>query len=420
MPGWRVIKALPMSTPDEIRAKYGLISPFLERNFRRLWLAAEAAAIGRGGITLVASATGHSEAMISAGLRELRGLEPVTRRKPAAKPGRKLIEEKDPLIEADLKKLLEDETAGSPMDGKKWQRSSLRKLSKMLKELGHQVERCTVARLLKKLGYSMRANKKRRSGSQSPERDEQFRYIASQRAAYISLGLPVISVDTKKKELIGNFRNNGRAWCREPYEVNEHDFTSTAECRAIPFGIYDVGRNEGFVVVGISNDTPEFAVNAIGRWWREVGKSEYPESSEILILADCGGTNGYRCRSWKLNVQERLCDGLGRTVTVCHYPPGCSKWNPVEHRLFSQVSINWAGKPLRTLEVMLGYMRGTTTATGLSVQAHLDEEFYRKGQKVGWAEADQLRLEHHDICPDWNYTLRPRKESSDRAPSLES
>jgi hypothetical protein len=404
-----LMKARPMSTPEEIQAKYSLISLFLKGQLRRLWLAAEAAVIGRGGITLVSSATGLSKATISAGLRELRGRKPVTPRGAAAKRGPKFIEDKNPLVEADLKLLLEDETAGNPMNGKKWQRSSVRKLSARLKELGHHVERCTVARLLKKLGYSMRANKKRRSGPQSPERDEQFRYIASQKATFTSLGLPVISVDTKKKELIGNFRNNGKNWSKEPCEVNEHDFTSTAEYRAIPFGIYDILRNEGFVIVGISNDTPEFAVNAIERWWRDVGRPAYPEAKELLILADCGGTNGNRCRAWKLNVQEKLCDGFGLKVTVCHYPPGCSKWNPVERRLFSEISKNWAGIPLRTLTIMIGYIRGTTTTMGLKVEAHLDEGFYKKHQKVSLEEVGRLSMETHKVCSDWNYTMLSRK-----------
>jgi Rhodopirellula transposase DDE domain len=204
-------------------------------------------------------------------------------------------------------------------------------------------------------------------------------------------------------------RNSGKAWCKEPCEVNEHDFTSTAEYRAVPFGIYDILRNEGFVVVGISNDTPEFAVNAIARWWQEAGRSAYPGAKELLILADCGGTNGNRCRAWKWHLQEKLCDRFGITVTVCHYPPGCSKWNPIEHRLWSQISMNWAGRPLRTLGIMLGYIRGTTTTTGLTVEAVLDEGMYSKGQKVSWKDVDALNLTPHDVCPEWNYTIRPSR-----------
>src|SRR5262249_40127807 len=220
---------------------------------------------------------------------------------------------------------------------------------------------------------------------------------------FAAAGLTVSSVDTKKKELIGNFRNHGRAWCREPDEVNEHDFTSTAECRAVPFGIYDLGRNRGHVRVGISNDTPEFAVTAIAAWWRAEGRAAYPGASELLVLADCEGANGHRHRAWKVHLQETLCDGLGLTGTVFHYPPGCSKWNPVEHRLFSQISTNWEGKPLRSLDLMLGYIRGTTTRTGLAVTAELDEATYRKRQKVTAEEVRRLRVKHHVTCPDWNY-----------------
>jgi hypothetical protein len=402
-----------MSTLEEIRGRYLLLAPHLGRHQRSLWAASEAAAIDRGGIKLVATATDLSPGAISRALRELRGLAPAKPQRVSRKRGKKLVEEKDPLVLEALEKLIADETAGSPMSEKKWQRTSLRKLSVRLAQLGHQVHWCTVSRLLKKMGYTLRANKKRRSGSQCAGRDEQFRYIASQRESFKSRGLPVISVDTKKKELIGNFRNDGKVWCREPEEVNEHDFTSTAEYRAVPFGVYDVRRNEGLVVVGISNDTPEFAVSAIARWWEQMGRAAYPVADELLILADCGGTNGHRHRAWKLNVQEKLSDGFGLAVTVCHYPPGCSKWNPIEHRLFSQISVNWAGRPLRTLAVMLGYIRGTTTVSGLKVQADLDEGFYKKGQKVDRHEMDRLRMEAHTACPDWNYTIRPRRESLD-------
>jgi hypothetical protein len=383
----------------------------LSQEQRRLYAAVESNRLGRGGVSRVAEITGVSGPTVARGRRQLAGLlrgEPQAgERKPI--PGRPRTEAKFPAIMAALEEMLSDETAGSPVSDKRWQRSSVRKLSRRLKELGHQACPSTVARLLSDMGYSLRANKKRRSGSQCPGRDEQFRYIASQRESFGDLGLPIISVDTKKKELIGNFRKNGRVWCREPTEVNEHDFTSTAEYRAVPFGIYDTLRNQGFVVVGLSNDTPEFAVNAIGRWWREAGCPAYPAAGEMLILADCGGTNGNRCRAWKLNLQEKLCDGLGLGVTVCHYPPGCSKWNPIEHRLWSQISMNWAGRPLRTLGIMLGYIRGTTTRTGLTVEAVLDEEMYAKGQKVSWKDVDALNLTPHDVCPEWNYTIRPSR-----------
>jgi hypothetical protein len=309
-----------------------------------------------------------------------------------------------------LEQILEEETAGDPMSDEKWVRNSVEQLSERLRAHGISITGMTVWRLLKKMKYSMKYNKRRRKGSgrDSPCRDEQFRYIATKRQEFRSAGLPIISVDTKKKELIGNFRNHGQSWCKEAPEVDEYDFPSAAECRAVPFGVYDLLRNAGFVVVGVSNNTPEFAVNASARWWNEIGRLAYPAAAEILILADGGGANGCRSKAWKLNLQEKLCDRFGMTVTVCHYPAGCSKWNPIERRLFSQISINWAGKPLRTLRIMLNYIRGTTTATGLTVQAYLDENTYRKGHQVSREELDRLNLKPHDTCPEWNYTLRPR------------
>lgn len=318
------------------------------------------------------------------------------------------IEDREPGITLALERLVSSEIAGDPMGGASWIRSSLRNLAKALEKQGFRVDPCTVRKLLKGMGFTLKRNKKRRGGSQHPNRDEQFKYIADQRAEFAKARLPTISVDTKKKELIGQFRNQGQSWCRQPEEVNEHDFTSTAECRAIPFGIYDIGRNRGHVRVGISNDTPEFALTSIADWWRSEGRKAYPDATELLILADCGGTNGHRHRGWKLNLQEKLCDALSLTVTVCHYPPGCSKWNPVEHRLFCQISRNWAGKPLRSLEIMLRYIRGTATRTGLGVTAQLDEGTYRKQQMLLTKDLSRIRVRHHDTCPDWNYTLSPR------------
>lgn len=399
-----------MTADGEIRVKYQLLQSHLTGRLQRLWAAAEAAALGRGGRKLVSAATGISLARITAGMRELRG-EPARPRAPSArKRGGQFWEDRDPTLVSDLERLLADEIAGDPMSEERWVRSSTRKLRDRLRALGHPVGHSTVHRLLRKMRFSLRANQRRRGGAHSPGRDEQFRYIASRKESFTQGGLPVISVDTKHKELIGNFRNAGKAWCREAIQVNEHDFTSTAECRAIPFGIYDVLRNAGHVTVGISNDTPEFAVSALARWWEQEGRARYAGAAELLILADCGGTNGCRCKAWRLNLQEKLCDALGLTVTVCHYPPGCSKWNPIEHRLFSQISANWAGRPLKSLGLMLGYIRGTSTATGLTVRAHLDESTYRKGQKVSREEMDRLNLKRHDVCPDWNYTLSPRRQ----------
>jgi len=324
--------------------------------------------------------------------------------------GRKPVEVKDPGIRAALEGLIENDVAGDPMSDAKWVRASLTRLSKQLAEKGHRASPGTVGRLLKLMDYSMKGNKRRQVHSKDPDRDEQFRYIASQRAKFIAAGLPVISVDTKKKELIGNFRNDGKTWCKEAEEVDEHDFPSGAECKAVPFGVYDLARNMGHVVVGVSNNTPEFAASAIAGWWEREGKDAYPRAKELLVLADGGGANGSRAKAWKLKVQELLCDQFGLEVTVCHYPPGCSKWNPVEHRLFSQISRNWAGKPLRSLKIILAYILGTTTTTGLKVTAHLDEGTYRKGLTVSRQDTDSLKLRKHDICSALNYTISPRKK----------
>jgi hypothetical protein len=314
---------------------------------------------------------------------------------------------KDPDIEPALERMLSDEVAGDPMGHQKWIRTSLRNLSKKLKEQGHQAGHGTVARLLRKMGYSLRVNKKKQAGVQHPDRDEQFRYIAALKAEFLHEGCPVISIDTKKKELIGNYRREGKSWRKTPIETDEH-FAGYRECVAVPFGIYDLARNVGLVTVGISNNTSEFAVNCLESWWRLHGKSMYARRDRLLILADGGGANGYNLRTWKSDLQEQLCDAFGLTVTVSHYPPGCSKWNPVEYKLFSQVSINWAGQPLRSLDVMLALIRGTTTAAGLSVESELDLRLYRKGRKATEQQLKALALSAHNVCPRWNYTIKPR------------
>jgi hypothetical protein len=268
------------------------------------------------------------------------------------------------------------------------------------------------------MGFSMRMNVRKRKGlcGDPALREEQFRYMKSQRKVFREAGLPMISVDTKKKEFIGNFRSKGRAWCKQAAEVNEHDFPSEAECLAVPYGVYDMSRNKGYVVVGLSHNTPEFAASSIARWWQDEGSVAHACANQLLIFADGGGGNGSRARAWRSYLQEKVCDPFRLTVTVCHYPPGCSKWNPIEYRLFSQISKNWEGKPLRTLSIMLGYIRGTTTKTGLTVKAHLDEGIYRKGQKVTREDVKLLSVKHHETCPEWNYTISPRgpTEGSER------
>jgi len=304
---------------------------------------------------------------------------------------------------------VEPETAGDPLSGQKWVRSSLRQLSLRLEQAQHPVSHTTVGRLLDKLGYALHVNaKKVEANANHADRGEQFEYIAAQRAAWKAAGLPIISVDTKKKELIGNFKNGGRAWSKEAEAVNVHDFLQEGLGRAVPYGIYDLMNNRGTIYVGSSGDTSEFAVDAIARWWESQGRTTFPGARELLILADGGGSNGWLPRLWKQQVQAQLCDGLGLMVTVCHYPTGCSKWNPVEHRLFGPISLNWAGKPLRTWDTMLAYLQGTKTSTGLEVSAFLQDGEYKTGHKVSDAEMKTLNLERHVVCPNWNYTLRPR------------
>jgi len=301
------------------------------------------------------------------------------------------------------------ETAGDPTSDQKWIRSSLRSLSQRLGDAGHPASPPTVGRLLKDLGYSLKVNVKKK-GEDHPDRNKQFEHIEAQVQAFRAAEWPIISVDTKKKELIGDFKNDGRAWCQEPEYVNAHDFRSDAIGRAVPYGIYDVIHNRGYVYVGDSADTPQFAIDAVVACWQNEVSKAFPQGSPLLILADAGGSDGYRPRVWKQQLQEQLSDQFGIAVTVCHYPTGCSKWNPIEHRLFSHISINWAGKPLRTFDIMLACIRGTETTTGLTVKASLQEGVYEKGQRVSDAETKKLNLERHEVCPKWNYTIQPRSD----------
>ncbi|HEY5868346.1 MAG TPA: ISAzo13 family transposase [Candidatus Tectomicrobia bacterium] len=313
------------------------------------------------------------------------------------------------MMEEVLLAMVEPETAGDPMSKHKWVRSSLRSLRQRLGRAGHDASAPTIRRLLKKHDYSLRVNATEKDASaQHPDRDTQFRSIETQKQTFSAAGNPIISVDTKKKDRIGNFKNAGQAWCQEAEAVTVHDFLSDAVGRGTPYGILDVQRNEGAVYVGTSADTPEFAVEAIARWGHDHGPTTYPEATDLWILADAGGSNGCRPRLWKAQVQSHLSDALGLSVTVCHYPTGCSKWNPIEHRLFSQISINWAGKPLRTFATMLGFIRGTTTHTGLTVSAHLLEGIFETGKKVSDAVTKTLHMTRHAICPQWNYTMHPR------------
>lgn len=302
---------------------------------------------------------------------------------------------------------MQHDTAGDPITGIKWSRRTTRKIAEQLAALGIAVSKNTVGRLLKQLHYKLRVNRKRIASSKSPVRNQQFLYIGEQRQRFATQGLPIISVDSKKKELIGNFKNPGAKWDRQPQLVKDHDFRSEAQALATPRGIYDLQANRGAVFVGISHDTPDFAVDTIAQWWQHEGRLRYPQAHEIFVLADAGGSNASRSRAWKKALQDRICDPLGLTVTVSHYPPGASKWNPIEHRLFSEISKNWAGQPLTDLETMLNFIRTTKTATGLAVSAYLNAETYDTGIKISDRQMRQINLIKHDTLGLWNYSVRP-------------
>jgi hypothetical protein len=305
-----------------------------------------------------------------------------------------------------LEELLQDETAGDPISGLKWTHRSLRKIQRALRRRGIKLAPATIARLLRQLKFSLRTNRKRLAGVEDPDRDEQFRYLTRLRRLYISLGLPVISVDTKKKEWVGNFKNPGRCWRRRARAVLDHDYPRWALGRAIPAGIYDLAHDDGYVVIGTAHDTPDFVVAAIRRWWLAVGRHRYPRAKRLLIEVDSGGANDYRKWGWKVALQ-RLADEFGLTITVTHYPPGASKWNPIEHRMFSRISGNWAGEPLVSYETILKYIRTTRTETGFRCRACLDRTDYPDERRATAEEKAWVRLKRRPVQPQWNYTILP-------------
>jgi hypothetical protein len=323
--------------------------------------------------------------------------------------GRKKVEETDPGLRGQLGKILEETTAGDPMSALRWTNKSTQAMAEELTRQGHRVSDKTVARCLRETGYSMQLNQKSREGPQHRNRDRQFRYINRQVASFRKSGDPVLSVDTKKKELVGAFKNGGRTWRPkgDPYRVNVHDFPSMAEGKAIPYGAYEIGEDRAVVNVGVTHDTAEFAVESIRRWWKLAGRKRTPGAKRILICADAGGSNGSRLRAWKLHLQE-LVDELGMTITVCHYPPGTSKWNQIEHRLFSFISLTWKGQPLMNYETVVNLIGATKTKSGLRVKAVLDRNEYETGMKVTKFQMETLCIRRHKIHPDWNYTLEPR------------
>ena len=314
---------------------------------------------------------------------------------------------KKPEVIAKIEELMKHDTAGDPMTGVKWTRRTTDKIACELRSLGVNVSSKTVGRLLKQLSFSLRVNHKKLCGATSEDRDTQFACIAELRERFAAAGHPIISVDTKKRELVGLFKNGGQAWNREPTLVKDHDFRSESNGIAIPYGVYDLLANRGTVFIGTSYNTPDFAVNAIEKWWRTEGRRRYPAARDLAILADAGGSNGYRCRGWKHGLQTRICNRHDIAITIAHYPSGTSKWNPVEHRLFSEISKNWAGRPLDSYETILKYIRTTTTSSGLRVRAHLIRRRYPKGVKITDERMQALSVTKDQTLPKWNYTIRP-------------
>jgi len=390
--------------------KYEALAPVLTERTRRLWAAAEASALGHGGITLVARATGMSQARISRGIQELRSAAPLAAartRRPGG--GRKSTVDTDVTLLSDLNALVEPTTAGDPDDSPlRWTSKSVRKLTAELQALGHTVSHRIVSVLLRELGYTLQANRKTREGSQHPDRDAQFIYLNEQARQQQAQGQPVISVDTKKKELVGDFKNPGQEWRPkgDPERVKVHDFIVPDQGKAIPYGVYDLRRDEGWVSVGVDHDTSSFAVNAIRSWWKHMGQPVYGDASHLLITADGGGSNSSRTRLWKWELQQ-FADDTGLTITVCHYPPGTSKWNKIEHRLFSHIAMNWRSKPLVSLATIVSLIGATTTNAGLRVRTEIDKRRYPTGVKVKEEEMSQVNLSRHDFHGDWNYTIRP-------------
>ena len=379
----------------------------------RLFVADKALDQGRGGISRMSGLTGMSRTTITKAVNELTSRRKLAtaqdERIRAAGAGRRKVEEANQQLLGELTRIVEQTTAGDPMSAVRWTNQSTQSIAEELTRRGHPVSDKTVARCLLEMGYSLQLNRKTKEGPQHPNRDAQFRYINRQEAIFRASGDPVISVDTKKKELVGAFQNKGRTWRPQgqPYKVNVHDFPSQAEGKAIPYGTYDVLQNRAVVNVGISHDTAEFAVESIRRWWRMDGRRRYRAASRLLICADAGGSNSSRVRAWKLNLQS-LADKIGIPITVCHYPPGTSKWNRVEHRLFSFISLTWKGQPLWNYETVVNLIGATRTRAGLKVKAILDTNKYETGVEVSKQQMAELQIRRHKKHPDWNYTLSPR------------
>jgi len=394
-----------------VRSRFRALEGVLDERSRRLVAAAESKAWGAGGISAVSQIIGMSRPVIRQGLKELSepAVHPAGRiRRPGG--GRKKARQKDPTLVADLEKLVEPTTRGHPETCLRWTCKSVRKLAEELNGLGHQVSYPVVAQLLHELDYSLQANRKTKEGDSHPDRDAQFEYIDSRVHTYLALRQPVISVDTKKKELVGDFKNGGQEWRPkgDPEKVRVHDFVIPELGRAAPYGVYDLAYNTGWVSVGVDHDTASFAVETIRRWWYAMGQEKYPRAEKLLITADGGGSNGSRVRLWKIELQ-RLADETGLVIGVSHFPPGTSKWNKIEHRLFSFISKNWRGQPLTSLQVIVNLIAGTTTKKGLKVHAEIDPAKYPAGVKVPDSEMDEIRIQRHAFHGEWNYDILPRQ-----------
>lgn len=397
-----------------IRRKFRALQPEMDERMRRQWAASEARELGWGGVSLVAAATGLSRPTITVGRRELelppkqRATEAMRVRRPGG--GRRPLSETDPGLLSALESLIEPTTRGDPESPLRWTCKSTRRLADELTRQNHPVSPGTVATLLHEAGYSLQANRKTREGGTHPDRNVQFEYINASVLRFLKRGQPAISVDTKKKELVGDFKNGGREWRPQgdPEKVRVHDFLIKTLGKAIPYGVYDMLNNQGWVNVGIDHDTAQFAVNSIRRWWSRMGHRRFPRASELLITADGGGSNGSRCRLWKLSLQE-LADELGLKLLICHFPPGTSKWNKIEHRLFSFIAQNWRGRPLTSHQAIVNLIASTTTSTGLIVKAALDTNHYETQIKVSDEQLARLRLTPHEFHGEWNYTISPRR-----------
>ena len=398
-----------METSDAIRQRFTLLTGHIDERTRRLLAAVEALTLGRGGVTAVARATGMSQVTIQQGIKELQQPEQLTSgrvRKPGG--GRKSTVSQDPTLLQDLESLIEPVTRGDPESPLRWTCKSLRKLAAELQQLGHQVSYVLVGDLLHTLKYSLQANRKTLEGGNHPDRDAQFAYLNQQAQTYLEAGDPVISVDAKKKELVGDFKNGGRELRPQgdPEQVRVYDFVDKELGRATPYGIYDLAENTGWVNVGVDHDTAAFAVESIRRWWQGMGQARYPKATQLLVNADGGGSNGSRVRLWKWELQ-RLADETGLTITVGHYPPGTSKWNKIEHRLFSFISQNWRGKPLVSHAVIVSLIAATRNTKGLRVACQLDTNTYDTGIKVSDSELAAVQLQRHEFHGEWNYSILP-------------